>query len=130
MYGLLLLGLIVAFAWGVGTRSPLIVEVLRDRNALYRVGGEGIENGYTLKLVNKSDADQRYRIVLESATPGIALAPATPDTISADAEQVLSVPLEVTAPETIRGRHDLRFVIETTDGKTRKTVESSFFGPL
>ncbi|RYZ72672.1 MAG: hypothetical protein EOP91_07480 [Lysobacteraceae bacterium] len=130
VYGLLLLGLIAAFAWGIGNRSPLIAEVLRDRNALYRVGADGIDNGYTLKLVNKTDAAQRYRVTLESATAGIALAAGTPATITAEAEQVLSLPLQVSAPETVRGRHDLRFVIETVDGKTRETVASSFFGPL
>src|SRR5688572_1923078 len=34
VYGGLLLALLVVFAWGVGTRSDLIAEVLRDRNAL------------------------------------------------------------------------------------------------
>jgi polyferredoxin len=45
VYGLVLLGLVAGFAWGVGNRSPLIAEVLRDRNALYRVGEDGIDNG-------------------------------------------------------------------------------------
>ena len=50
VYGLLLAALCVGWAWGVGHRSPLIAEVLRDRNALYREAGDGrIENGYTLQ---------------------------------------------------------------------------------
>src|SRR5690606_41775285 len=61
-----LLTLIVAFAWGIGTRSPLIADVLRDRNALYRVVGENVDNVYTLKLVNKTDAAQQYRVTVES----------------------------------------------------------------
>src|SRR5690606_10474966 len=55
VYTVLLVALATAWAWGVTTRSDLIVDVLRDRNALYSSSGDGrIENGYTLKLVNKS----------------------------------------------------------------------------
>ena len=43
VYGALLLALLAVFAWGVGTRTPLIAEVLRDRNALYRETTTGIE---------------------------------------------------------------------------------------
>src|SRR5690606_41892859 len=50
VYGLLLAALAVAWVVGVNTRSPLIVEVLRDRNALYRVAGGGVvQNDYTLR---------------------------------------------------------------------------------
>jgi polyferredoxin len=129
-YGLLLLGLISAFAWGIDHRSPLIAEVLRDRNALYRVGEHGIDNGYTLKLVNKTDQAQEYLITLETDIAGMALAKGSPATVKADAEQVLSLPLDVSAPEEVSGRHQIRFVIESVDGKTRQTVDSSFFGPL
>src|SRR5690606_5802713 len=73
VYGVLLLGCMVAWAVGVGTRSDLIVEALRDRNALYREAADGsIENSYTLKLVNKVDRDRNFRISVESA-PGIEL---------------------------------------------------------
>ena len=130
LYGALLLVLVAGWAWGIAARSPLIADVLRDRNALYRVGEDGIDNGYTLKLVNKTDAAQDYRITLESATPGIALDDATPRTVRAEAGQVLSLPIEVTAPASVQGRHELRFVVESADGKARETVDSSFFGPL
>ncbi len=66
---------------------------------------------------------------LETGTPGIVLRDA--DTIiQANAEQVVSIPIVVSGPDTIGGRHALRFQIESTDGTTRKTVESSYFGPL
>src|SRR3546814_14482417 len=43
----------------------LIVDVLRDRNALYRVAADGsIENAYTLKLINKTQQVQHYRVGL------------------------------------------------------------------
>ena len=43
---------------------------------------------------------------------------------------VVSFPLVLTAaPETVSGRHDIRFLIDSDDGRSHETVDSSFFGP-
>ena len=42
----------------------------------------------------------------------------------------LSLPLVVVAPEGTQGQHPVRFVVETTDGAARETVDSNFFGPM
>ncbi|MGH8072516.1 MAG: 4Fe-4S dicluster domain-containing protein [Lysobacter sp.] len=129
IYGALLLVLVAAWSWGVGTRSPLIADVLRDRNALYRMAVDGVENGYTLKLVNKTDEAREYRVSLQSTHADISLDGGA-RTVRADAAQVLSLPLVATAPATLKGRHEVVFVIESADGKIRETVDSSFFGPM
>ena len=41
VYGTILLALMLGWGWGVANRSPLIAEVLRDRNALYRETADG-----------------------------------------------------------------------------------------
>ncbi|MBB1471980.1 4Fe-4S binding protein [Luteimonas sp. MC1782] len=131
VYGILLLALTVAWVVGVGMRSPLIVEVLRDRNALYRVVGDGqVENDYTLKIVNKSDDARAYRIVVEGGAPGIELRGRGLDAVRADAQQVISVPVVIAAPDSLKGRHALSFRVETIDGEASETVDSSFFGPM
>jgi polyferredoxin len=127
VYGALLLALLGAFAWGVGARAPLIAEILRDRNALYRETAAGIENGYTLKLVNKSERTRRYVIALKADA---ALTLAAAPVIQVEAGDVAAVPLTVTAPAGTRGRHDVRFDIRAADGSVDKTVDSSFFGPM
>ncbi len=128
VYGLLLLALLVGWGWGVTHRSPLIAEVLRDRNALYREARDGgIENGYTLKLINKTREAQTYRIEVQSAD-GIALRGGA-QTVRAEAEEVLTLPLVATAPAGTSGKHALRFVIQSGDGTTRREVDASFFGP-
>ena len=129
VYGALLLALVAGFAWGIANRSPLIADVLRDRNALYRMTADGIDNVYTLKLVNKTDSEQNYRVTLEAGTPGIALRDGD-RVVRVAAGEVASIPIEVSAPETVKGRHAIRFVIESVDGGTRETVDSTFFGPL
>ncbi|HWI24148.1 MAG TPA: 4Fe-4S dicluster domain-containing protein [Lysobacter sp.] len=126
LYGGLLLALLAGFAFGVAGRSPLIAEVLRDRNALYRETVTGIENGYTLKLVNKTERAQRYSIALQ-ATSELTMAPRV---VEVAAGAVVSVPLTVSAPASVRGRRDLHFAVASADGSVQRDVDSSFFGPM
>src|SRR3546814_6195439 len=95
VYTVLLVVLVTAWAWGVSTRSPLIVDVLRDRNALYRSGSDGrIENGYTIKLVNKVADARAFTIEIESKTPGITLRD-MPQTVRARPQEVHSLPMGI-----------------------------------
>lgn len=119
-------------AWvvGVATRSDLMIEALRDRNALYRETADGaIENGYTLKIVNKADATREFRIRVESSLPGLELrdndAP-----VRVEAGSVVPVPVVLVAREGASGRNEVRFVVESIDGAARESVDSSFFGPM
>ena len=50
VYGLILVALAVALGVSLGLRTPLELDVIRDRNALYRQTSDGmVENVYTLK---------------------------------------------------------------------------------
>jgi polyferredoxin len=130
VYGLILLGLMVAWGWGVTHRSPLIAEVLRDRNALYQQDGDRLRNDYTLKLANKTDRAQTYRIRLE-ADPALGLAlSGDPLEINVPAGTVVSQAVEVVAPVSVKGRHPVSFIVEASHGEARAKVDSTFFGPL
>ena len=130
VYGLLLLAMIVGWAWGVTHRSPVIVEVLRDRNALYRIVGEHrVENSYTLKLVNKGNTGQQFRVRLDHPPAGVSLLGAG-QPIRAVVGGVVAVPMTVVADPASPGRRDLRFVVEATDGSFSQAVDSSLFGPM
>jgi polyferredoxin len=130
VYGAILATLAIAWGWGVTHRSSLIADVLRDRNALYRdVGGGNIENDYTLKLANKTDQAQVYRVTLAMAPRGVAIGnDAGAITVAAGA--VASQPIVLKAPGDIRGRHPVRFQVESRDGSQRASVDSSLFGPM
>jgi polyferredoxin len=129
VYGLLLTALCAGWAWGVGHRSPLIAEVLRDRNALYReVADGGSENSYTLKLVNKDVMPQRFRIRVE-APAGVALVGGE-QVIDAPAEKVLNLPLTLSAPAGVHGKQTVTFRVERADGGARADVQSTYFGPM
>lgn len=135
VYGLLLSAIFVAWVWGITHREALIVDVLRDRNALYRVAVDGrIENAYTLKLINKTTDAHRYRIELRDGNgqPAAHLhLIGAPIEVAAASEEVLTLALTVQAdPGSMHGRSDLRFVVrDIDDARVQVSSESRFFGP-
>jgi len=63
VYGLLLAALFGLFIWAIANRSSVDIDVIRDRNALYReVPGGRVENVYTVKLLNKRPDARRYTL--------------------------------------------------------------------
>ncbi len=59
---MVMIGLLTA---NILLRVPLEVDIIRDRNSLYRETNDGlIENVYTLKILNKSQTTQTYEIAI------------------------------------------------------------------
>ena len=135
VYGMLLTLLAAGWTWGVLNRKPFIAEVLRDRNALYRVLGDGsIENGYTLKIVNKTDQPARFAVTLVESPRGAHLVD-FPAVIEVPASAVLPVPLRVAAPASTHGRSELELEVRQAGGAPERAsrpqhIESSFFAPV
>jgi polyferredoxin len=85
-----------SLAAGLALRSPLKVNVIRDRGVLARTVDQGtVENVYRLQLMNATEAAQRYRIDVQGL-PGLALAE-THDIELAPVEERL-VPVTVRLP--------------------------------
>ena len=106
-----------------------MVEALRDRNALYRTAADGsVENGYTLRIVNKDTATRSFTVRIEGPE-GIVLVEA--DAVhEAAPEEVLTVPVTLRAPAGVaKGRIDLRVVVES-DAGVKAVEETRFFGPF
>ncbi|MFY2510068.1 cytochrome c oxidase accessory protein CcoG [Vibrio pectenicida] len=62
-YGAILLVMIGLFFVQIAAVDPAGLSVLRDRNQLFRVNGLGeIENTYTLKIINKTQQEQHYKL--------------------------------------------------------------------
>ncbi len=130
LYGLLLGALLAGWTWGIASRTPLIVDVMRDRNALYRLAADGaVENAYTLRLINKQDRVHHYRVDI-AGHPDVKLMNA-PIEVKADPEQVLTLAVTLRAPgSAIHGRQDLQFVVHSlTDPEIQETRTTRFFGP-
>ena len=63
IYFLLLVIISCALVYKMAVRIPLELDIIRDRNALYRETNEGlIENIYTLKVINMDDKAHQYTL--------------------------------------------------------------------
>lgn len=130
VYALLLLIGSGVLLYSLVSRTPLILDVIRDRNALFReVHGDRIENAYTLKIINLDSRTHSYRLVasgmqqLDIAAPQdpIAVAPGSVDAISA----------RLQAPSTLAaGVHTITLSLTAVDAP-RITVreQARFIGP-
>jgi len=111
-----LLGLLIAgFAVSLSNRSVVGIDVMRDRNALYRERPDGrIENVYNVKILNKDRDAHEFRIA-GSGLEGLEVDYAGP-TVWVGAGAVQSVPVRIRVPrDSVRGGADLVFSIAATD---------------
>ena len=69
IYGGLLCALVIGFVVAIAVRSPVSLDVMRDRNSLYRLTDDGnVDNVYTLRILNKTEREQRFRIEARGAS--------------------------------------------------------------
>jgi len=132
LYGSLLLAIGAALVISVLLRVPLDIDVVRDRNTLYRETPEGlVENVYTLRILNMDNTAHTYRLsatgidrlVLHGESENIAIG-------SGDVRE-LAVRLEAD-PALLRERSSkITFQVEAIDNpKLRASEEARFLGPV
>ena len=96
IYATLLVGIFAALVWSIANRSPVRMEVIHDRNALYRVVDGGmIENVYSVRLINMSEQPQEF--VLDVV--GIPARIVAPE-LRIPAGDSMGFPLRIAAPAT------------------------------
>lgn len=131
IYAALLAALAGAFVLGIGLRTPLRMDILPDRNALYRVVDEHhVENVYTIKLMNMSQQPRTYRVEVPDEDAY---------SVQTDPERVRVAPGEVrNLPARVRvdgrrvsgGGHDIRLRAYSLDGTTAVTQTTRFHMPI
>jgi cytochrome c oxidase accessory protein FixG len=88
-----LLAVVTLFFGSLMMRTPLKLDVIRDRGAMGREVEDGmIENVYRLRIMNTDEAPHRYRIAV-SGMDTIALA--TPDEVALAATESRAVPVRI-----------------------------------
>jgi cytochrome c oxidase accessory protein FixG len=130
VYAALITTALGALGYSLLTRTPLILDVIRDRNALYReVRGGRIENAYTLKTINLDDRPHRYRLSAEGM-PGLQLMEPSGD-IAVAPGSVNTVPARLEAPaDQASGVHRIVMTLTAVDGSRVVVHESTrFIGP-
>ena len=129
IYSFILVALVSSMVLAMLFREPVIMDIIRDRNALYRdAGREGIENDFTIRVINKQNVEREYELSVRGL-PGIEIRTDTRLVVAPEA--VLTVPVAVTVPhENAAGGANIEFVIEDVNDETIRVVEESRFrGP-
>jgi cytochrome c oxidase accessory protein FixG len=113
VYATLLTALAIGFAWTLTHRNVVGIDVLRDRNALYRERGDGlIENVYNVKLLNKDGVEHEFTIAA-TGLPGLQIDYGA-ETVKVGPGDVQSVPVRVRVPRgELQGGADIQFSIRT-----------------
>jgi polyferredoxin len=107
--------LVVGFAYAITHRTVVGVDILRDRNALYRERPGGlVENVYNVKILNK-DGEPHEFTIRARGLEGIEVDYAGP-TIWVGPGQVQGVPTRIRVPrDEVAGGADIRVEIQATD---------------
>lgn len=118
------------FIYTLSTRIPLHVDVLRERDHLYRQTSDGLtENTYTMRIINMDERAHRYRIA-STGLDGAKLTGATD--VAVDGGEVKELALRISIdPALLKDtRTPIEFTIDSEDDPRYKTaVHSGFFGP-
>ena len=130
VYASLLLLITAALVYSLAVRTPLIVDVIRDRNALYReVHGDQIENAYELKVINLDSKPHHYRLQVTGIEQLEVAAPAGTIDIPAGTVGTVSVRLQ-TPSEHAAGIHAILFTLTASDDARISVREKArFIGP-
>jgi polyferredoxin len=129
VYTVILGSLCFALALSLAMRTPLKVDVVRDRAALSRIAPGGkLENVYRLQVMNATEQPQKYRI---SATglQGLSVASETDFTVGPAESRWVAVRLQVPYGSAPAGSHRIQFQIEAVGGDAHVSEKSAFLVP-
>jgi cytochrome c oxidase accessory protein FixG len=130
VYAALLLALVAGLVTSMATRTPVILDVIRDRNSLYReLPNDIIENTYTLKVINQSDGQRSFNLSVDGL-PGLHL-DGVRQPVTVDGGGILSLPVRARAHrDDAYGIMSITFAVTATDDERVTVIEDSrFLGP-
>jgi cytochrome c oxidase accessory protein FixG len=131
VYATLLVALILGFAYTLTHRNVIGVDVIRDRNALYReLPGGLIENVYNVKILNK-DRDPHAFVITAAGLPGIEVDYGD-DAVAVGPGNVQSIAVRLRVPRAeLQGGADITFTIRTNDAARplQATGKARFLAP-
>jgi len=131
LYGALLLALVGGLVYAISQRVPIELDIIRDRNTLYRETDMGlVENVYTLKLINMDNVAHDYRLTV-SGLPGLELDGAAGG-IHLESGEVRDFPVRVRIDpiHLQRASNEIEFTLEAIDAPDLHTTQvGRFIGP-
>ena len=132
VYSVILAVISVALLVSLATRTPLKVDVVRDRGVLARiVQGGKIENVYRLQLMNATESVQRYKLSVMGlpALPGLVVASEALVAVGATESRWVAVRVQMPYDAAPAGSHPIQFEIVAQDAPARVIEKSIFMVP-
>ena len=127
IYSLVLLAIISVVIGSLLTRTPLKMDVIRDRGSMGREIEDGlIENVYRLQIMNTEEAAHRYRISV-SGIDGIVLQGASDITLGPTESRGMPVNLRIPAGAGEQGSNKIFVTITDTDNPDVQVSERAVF---
>ncbi len=133
IYAIILLAITLGAFYSILQRKPIALDVIRDRNTLYRETNDGlIENVYILKILNMDNKPHNYQLSVTG--PNHPILKKDVNTIHVDSGKVLQFPVRVQVNEDdikIRSTK-LEFKLSAMDEPEKLTVteKARFLGPI
>jgi len=131
LYAMILISIAVGTSIAIFNRSSLELDIIRDRNSLFRETGMGmIENVYTLKVINKDIVTREYRLSIEGLDE--MKLNMQRDKIIVESGDVLEVPVSIEIdPDKLEKRtSEVFFRLEAIDSDLSVIEEARFLGPM
>jgi polyferredoxin len=116
IYGVILLGLMVALLASIWLRSPLNVDVIRDRYSLARLVDDGsVENTYRLQLMNASERPLSLQVSVTGIT-SIRVSGNARFEVPAAANRIVPVSVRIDPQAGHPGSNPIRFIVSEASG--------------
>ena len=128
-YGVMLSIMLLLFIYACITIAPMRLDVIRDRNQLYRENNQGlIENTFTLKIFNKTGSPHEYDMSVAGLSHYKWIGPKR---VTLSSGEVLNIPISLAVDpiELKRSVVDITFNVMSQDDEAQVTQESRFFSP-
>jgi cytochrome c oxidase accessory protein FixG len=130
-YTFAVIAMIVAFAYVIGNRQPVSVDVIRDRGTkMYRVSKGNVQNVYTVKINNMDRGSHAYDISVSGdgdyKIKGFRA-------LELEEGEIFTMPVRISVPkEQLKATKSTVYITVTAkdDPSITATEEASFIGPV
>lgn len=130
VYALILTAITIGTGIGIYNRPMLELDIIRDRNSLYRETGMGlIENVYTLKLINKDMSGHHFLISIDGLDGMKLNIPKNHVFVESGAVVEVPVSIEVDPANLQRKTSQVFFTIKADETDLVMVEEARFIGP-
>ncbi len=127
IYSAILLVIVVVFFGTLLTRTPLKMDVIRDRGSLGREVEDGmIENVYRLQIMNTDEAPHRYKLTVEGI-PSIHIQGSDEVALSSAESRAVPVSVRTNEGQGEKGSNKIYFTLTTIDDPAIEVKEKAVF---